>query len=121
MPRGCGRSTRNPSAANPAAMLSKSSESRDDDGSSTSDCPISAVSPSRMTSIDTSLLTSVYGCAITSWGPAASAGNVATLPVVIDTTGSNVVGAVDAFKGLFVAELRNLLQQPVMAALPLAG
>jgi hypothetical protein len=47
MPRGCGRSTRRPAAANDAAMASKSSESRDDEGSSTSKGP----SPSAITSI----------------------------------------------------------------------
>src|SRR5690348_8809394 len=50
MPRGCGRSTRNPSAASLCAIRSKSSAPRPRDGSST----ISGPAPSSSTSICTS-------------------------------------------------------------------
>src|SRR3984957_8102660 len=57
MPRGCGRRTCEPASANSAAMSSKSSESRDEDGSSTSASTQGVTGSSRITSMVTSSYT----------------------------------------------------------------
>ena len=71
--------------------------------------------------IDTSLITSVYGCAITLWHAATSGTTAAVLTITIDTTGSNVVGVLAAFVDLFTADLRAVLLQPVLAGTPVAA